>query len=387
MAFLFLATLMLVSGGALQAQERQVIIRKSASAFEQEVERLARELMQKRREAIMLMRGMQRMQSSLQSAAAGSSMRAQLETSLRQVSSQLSALDVDGSRIQKRLSELCSANRKPEGYVGVVFSASVTPTRDDDGNVVLRFYDYPSIESVEPRSPAERGGLQGGDLILSMAGEDLRNREIVFSALLKPGNRIPVRIQRGGETRTLTVTVEPRPDDYATPCPWMDENIAAAFAPMDMSFSFTISEAPAAVAGADATARTNVRGSAPVVAGRAPAPPTSALPPVAPVAPLPPMGLAGTPSTFAFGGAQLILLSADIAESLGVEQGLLVMRSGRGSPAEQSGLRTGDVLVTIEGRALTSPSVFLDAIRDAQAREVRLQLVRKKKQLSTTLRW
>jgi len=115
-----------------------------------------------------------------------------------------------------------------------------------------------------------------------------------------------------------------------------------------------------------------------------PTPPVTAL---APMPPLPPMGFATSLSTVTFGGAQLILMTGELAEALGADRGLLVVSAGRGSPAEQSGLRTGDVLINVDGRALTSPLVFLQAIEQSENREVRLQMVRKKKQVATTLRW
>ena len=359
----FFATVVLLTAvSPLRAQERQVGVRGGASSFELEVVRLAQELGQKRRMAEGLIRAVESVQMTLHTQQLVQVQRSRLETSLRQAVAQLSSLDSDGRRIQKRLRELCASDRKPDGWVGVVFSASATLTRDDDGNVVLRFLDYPSVESVEPGSPAERGGIQGGDLILSMAGEDLRNREVIFSSLLRPGNRIPFKVRRGVETKMLMVTVQPRPDDFTTPCPWVDESIAAAFAPLQMSITITSNDGPATP----------------------PTPPVTAL---APMPPLPPMGFATSLSTVTFAGAQLILMTGDLAEALGADRGLLVVTAGRGSPAEQSGLRTGDVLIKVDGRSLTSPLVFLQAIEQSEKREVRLQLLRKKKQVATTLRW
>ena len=103
--------------------------------------------------------------------------------------------------------------------------------------------------------------------------------------------------------------------------------------------------------------------------------------------PLAPVGAGGSGASVVFGGAQFIAVSPELAEALGVERGLLVVGVGRGSPAEQSGIRTGDVLVTVEGRALVSPLVFLQAVQQSSRRELQLQLVRKRKGVATTLRW
>ena len=384
----------LMAASPLRAQERQVVVRGGASSsFELDVARLAQELGQKRRMADDLIRAMHGVQMRLQTQTLVQVQREKLETTLRHAVTQLSSLDADGRRIQKRLRELCSSDEKPDGWVGVVFSASVTPTRDDVGNVVLRFLDYPSVESVEPGSPAERGGIEGGDLILSMAGEDLRNREIIFSSLLKPGNKIPFRVRRGMETKLLTVTVQPRPDDFTTPCPWVDESIAAAFAPLEMSITITSNDGSGVPSTPTSRARIGAqRGTArsapsPVVSGLLTTPPTPPVAALAPMPPLPPMGFAINSSTVVFAGAQLMLMTGELAEALGADRGLLVVSAGRGSPAEQSGLRAGDVLVSVDGRALTSPLVFLHAIEQSEKHEVKLHLVRKKKQVSIALRW
>ncbi len=108
---------------------------------------------------------------------------------------------------------------------------------------------------------------------------------------------------------------------------------------------------------------------------------------MAPVPPLAPVGVVGNSATLVFGGAQFISVSPELAEALGVERGLLVVGMGPGSPAEQSGLRTGDVLVSVDGRALVSPLVLMQAVEQSTSRALKLQLVRKRKGVTTTLRW
>lgn len=377
---LAVALTLLVQGVATAgAQDRTLVLRSNESAFEVEVDRLVQELLQKRRIVLSIVGSMQQMQGSLRTVEFTDEQRAQMERSIRQLRERLASLETDGARIRNRLGEICDADRQPAGWVGIAYSVSANATRQDDGRVIMRFENHPSIESVEPGSPADKAGIRGGDRILAMAGRDLRDAEIDFTPLLTPGTRILFKVQRGRETRELTVTVEPRPSDFSTPCPWVDERIAAAFAPSQMMLTMT-SEAPdAPVAAAAQGTRLTVQRPAPVA--------TVPVAPTPPAPPLPPVGVGGGASSLAIGGAQLIPVSAELSAALGVERGLLVIGTGRGSPAEQSGLRTGDVLVAVDGRPIGSPLVFLRAVDASTRRQLQLQLVRRGKPVAVTLRW
>ncbi|MEP7381983.1 MAG: PDZ domain-containing protein [Gemmatimonadota bacterium] len=379
---------MLLAGPAwpLAAQQRTIVLRSNESPFEAEVERLVQELLQKRQMAVAFVSNMRQLQGALRTPSLTDDQRNSVEGSLRLLRTRLATLETDGARIRGQLNQICDADRQPDGWVGIAFSVSASATREDDGRVIMRFVDYPSVESVEPGSPADKAGIRSGDRLLAMAGRDLRDTEIDFTPMLKPGTRIPFKLQRGSETKQIDVAVEPRPNDFSTPCPWVDDHIAAAFAPGQMIMTWTTGDdASASVATGNQRVLVRPRG--------APPPPPSpsavvaALPPVAPMPPLSPVGVGGGPSTVAFGGAQFIAVSPELAEALGVERGLLVVGTGRGSPADQSGLRTGDVLVSVDGRAVVSPLVFLQAVEQSTSHELRLQLVRKRKGVTATLKW
>lgn len=379
-----LAAMTVAAPVPLQAQPRRATAQEVATPLEREVDRLVQELLLKRRTAIGLLTSLQELQLAMRGTLVSDAQRPQVDQTMRQLRSQLASLDADGTRIRKRLTEICAADQQPTGWVGIYYSASASALQGSDGRVVMRFVDYPSIESVEPGSPADRAGVRGGDRLLAMAGRDLRDAEIDFTPLLRPGTRIPIKVRRGVETKQLTVTVEPRPDDYATPCPWVDERLATAFAPLQMRVTITASEGEAS--GTGSGARVIVQRIAPP-APTPPVPPVAAAPPSAPLPPLPPVGGAGTASTLVFGGGQFVAVGAELAEALGVERGLLLVTAGRGSPLVQSGLRAGDVLLAVDGAELTSPLVFMQAVEQAPAREVRVQLLRKRRPMSAVLRW
>src|SRR6266568_1210273 len=99
---------------------------------------------------------------------------------------------------------------KPRGYLGVSFDGPHTEEvrRDEQ---IIRFLEYPRIALVEPSSPAERAGIQEGDTLLALGGNDVRQREISLTKLLVPDHRIMVRVRRDGNRKASPVTVEQPP--------------------------------------------------------------------------------------------------------------------------------------------------------------------------------
>lgn len=352
------------------------------SRFENEIESLAQQLMQKRVTLENLTRALQTLRTSLRTGDVPDSLRSRFESAIRQTQFRLTSTEAERSRLQKKLGDLCGADLKPAGWMGMAFTGASRVWKDGSGPVVFRYLEYPSVESVESRSPAEKGGIQGGDLIISFGGQDIRDRDLVFSELLKPGRKLMVKVRRGVETKTLTLNIERRPDDFETPCPWLDESIASAFAPMRMQYSFSTDDAGRRPGTPEAPVVVGVRPASPPVPMIAPAPPVAPVPPT----PSPFEGFQGSTS-FTIAGAQVIALNSDLADALGAERGLLVVNTVRGSPAEESGLKGGDVILTAGGRALNGPMGLIRAIEQSDGREIKLQIVRKKKQQSLVLRW
>ncbi len=69
------------------------------------------------------------------------------------------------------------------------------------------------VRDLYPRSAGERAGLREGDIILSIAGTDVRDEGGVRYqfATQRPGARVPVVILRGGRRMTVTATAEAPP--------------------------------------------------------------------------------------------------------------------------------------------------------------------------------
>lgn len=79
------------------------------------------------------------------------------------------------------------------------------------------------------------------------------------------------------------------------------------------------------------------------------------------------------------GGAEFRQLSGDLAEYFdGVDEGLLVVRVLRGTPAERMGLKDGDVVVEVEGTKCSDIMILRNAIASAgPGGEVEVKWIRK----------
>jgi regulator of sigma E protease len=68
----------------------------------------------------------------------------------------------------------------------------------------------PQVGSVTPGSPAEKAGLRPGDVFVAVAGEPVFAPEELTQAIQKrPGQAIPIQIEREGQRLTVTATATP----------------------------------------------------------------------------------------------------------------------------------------------------------------------------------
>ena len=237
----------------------------------------------------------------------------------------------------------------PVGYIGVSFSGAIEPR---PGERRFFFHDYPQIVAVDAGSPADRGGLQAGDVLVTLGGTELKGNGVDLNLVLRPGAKVPVRFRRGGELLSSTVVVARAPS------------------------SFRFETAPRGAAPAEPTI---------VVVPSAPLPPAPETPMPA-AAPLPPIFMSGG-LTGGVAGAEVARVQGSLREMLGVEGGLLVLDVGIGSPAARSGLRSGDVIQRADGEIVRTPADLVQAVRHAREPAVRLDLVRKKEKLVVVLAW
>jgi membrane-associated protease RseP (regulator of RpoE activity) len=248
-----------------------------------------------------------------------------------------------------------------DGYIGVLWSANVNVESAKHGEALWTFHDYPHVEAVERASPAERAGIQVGDMIVAFDGKDLRTGKIPMNTVLRPGNTVTVRLNRANRARSVTVTVEPRP----------------RFAVRARTPRPSASEAPSATI----LIQPPEMGEVPAIA------PTPATP-GATVTPLPPFSAFGAfgPVT-ATAGADMVALDDVLGKPYGVDHGLLVIRVGPRTPAARSGIQRGDVLLTVGGNELRSVPALIRAVDRAEKGEVRLELLREGERKVVVLQW
>ena len=299
-------------------------------------------------------------------------LQAELEASIRQLTETHARVAVDvGSRIlidrrpavatgevrrllgdaQRRLTSAAHI-----GYMGITLSPTNNHVRvEDAGGLFVRYFQYPSIISVEPGSPAERAGLQRGDLVLAYNQMDVR-RELPMHDLLRPGNRVTVGVRRDGREHDVELTVASPP-----------ANVLGRRA--DFMVAPDMPGAVPPVPSVRATARAS-RAVAPVARGPEPA------------------------MVYRFdlargiAGAELSPITGGLGAALGVKRGLLVMRVAPRSPASLAGLRDGDIVVKADGEVVEDIGALSRIMRERDDEgTLKLETLRAKRKRTVTLTW
>lgn len=245
----------------------------------------------------------------------------------------------------------------PSGWVGIMISGE----GETDHNGKLAYDDYPVVVSVDPGSPAARAGLLAGDTIVAFNDYDPRKSPFPMRSMIQPGKIFFVRIKRAGTTKTARVRVVERTNDHP-------ETLEIALKPTSPRISQPI----------------GVHTRTQIFLAPTPAPsPVNGLVGVA----VPGVGFVMGATRTAVAGAEVRRLSAEMGEALGVRSpGLFVVSVANGSPAEEWGFRDGDVLLRASNTSLLTPQDFIELIRSARDREVRVEIVRKRQAQAVVLK-
>ncbi len=376
--------LALVVGGVfvalpVGAQEAVTIRGTARISIDSTFERLVRELDFNRRRELELVKQMSALRDS-------SSRLMRLDTSVsRRLLVELRDVSRGIFRTQAQLVSMCDRSATSGGYIGVTFENQSMIMRREDGRseqTSLAFIAYPRIVDIAPGSPAEKAGLVRGDSIMELGTTDIVKGGVKFDLLLKPGTKLPVVVRRNGESKTFTLVVAKRPNDMPDACSSVDRSLAAAIQPVIITLPDD-----AQIVGQVARAPRAARAPSGMIMSTSP--PSAALSP-------PPAGLAPLdgPNGFTFvvaggdffAGAELRRLSSDLADLTGADDGVFVVSVARGSPAEQSGLKGGDVIVRANEIPVVRPDQVGRALRDSEDGSVKVVVVRKRQKQSLTIK-
>jgi serine protease Do len=232
---------------------------------------------------------------------------------------------------------------------------------------VVEYFDYPSIVSVDPDSPAQRAGIVPGDLLLAYDGLDVRGRQFNLTRMLLPDKKLGVTVRHDGEAKEFALTVA-----KATERVLLRRHDLGDMPGGEMQLEIIRGD------GAPRAARSPVAGGRGVGGGGAIA-----------TTIMPGGGVFFMSQNTAF-GATLSTVGPELARTLKLELGVLVNEVPEESPAFKAGLRTGDVIVNAGGESITSVKALQEVIMVAKRgaeHGVTLQVMREKQPRKVTVSW
>jgi S1-C subfamily serine protease len=126
--------------------------------------------------------------------------------------SRRTALTLPLATIERVAAQLQSGGRIARGYLGLALQAVRLPESLRAAHALAQ-REAALVIDVATDGPAERGGLTIGDAIVAIGERTIEDSDDVQAALgaATIGTQQSVRVVRGGDARTFTVTVGERP--------------------------------------------------------------------------------------------------------------------------------------------------------------------------------
>ncbi len=240
------------------------------------------------------------------------------------------------------------------GYLGV---QTEEVTRENLSKFDLREVKGVGIESVVDGSPAQSAGLQKGDVIVKVNGDEITSSRKLTRLIgeISPDHQARITVVRNGNERELTVTLGRRPT------------------PKFADGRFFEFNGPA---------------------GKFEMPPMAEMPnltklPRIESMPLPP-DVPDAPMVFSFGsrrqiGVGMTLLTKQLAAHFGVDGGALVTDVRENSPAAKAGIKAGDIITEADGKAVGGDYDLGQVIREKKEGSVTLTIVRDRNRQTVTV--
>ena len=253
----------------------------------------------------------------------------------------------------------------PKGWIGINEQGLRTIDFGPKGFVV-QYLDYPTIISVDPESPAKRAGIVPGDVLVAYDGVDVKGHRFDLTQMLIPEKKLSVAVRHDGEPKEYTLTVAQAPVQLYQRELELTGRAQEVYikrvgpGPGDVPRGDMIFQGPVPDGGAMGGARTGM---------------------------LIPLRTFFLSANGAF-GAILSTVGPELARTLKLETGVLVNDVTDETPASTSGLRPGDVIVSVAGQSVASLPALQEILKMRRAeRTVVLEVVRDKKPRKVTVNW
>jgi serine protease Do len=256
--------------------------------------------------------------------------------------------------------------------------------KDDLAKLKLSSQNGVAVEEVNKESAAEKAGVKAGDVVVQFDGENVRSAAQLTRLVRESvaGRTVKMGVVRDGKRLDLDVA----PAE-------MEGMIGMAVAGGRMpALERQLQVVPEGPQVYRFERRTPAPGQAPAPGGnftweeRVPAPMPRAMP-VPEGDALRWFGEGGAAGNFAFAfgrgrlGVNVQELTPELAGYFGVKDGLLVTSVQADTPAAKAGLKAGDVIGSVNGKAVTTPNELVKELADKEG-EVTVGVTRDKKPLS-----
>lgn len=226
------------------------------------------------------------------------------------------------------------------GYLGVHMK---DVTSEDVSKYKLSSERGVIVSSVAKESPAEAANLKEGDVILEFGGFAVWSSR-QFARLVEEtpvGRKVDLVVSRDGNRLNLNATIKER--DRGTSARSMEPFPDDWFGPGQRSFGFRLPDMPDRPDAESAPQKARL-------------------------------------------GVTIQPLTDQLGEFLGVpgKKGVLVASVMEGSPSVGK-LRSGDVITSVDGKAIDSPEELSRLVRASSGGEVKLKVIRDKKEISVAV--
>jgi S1-C subfamily serine protease len=251
--------------------------------------------------------------------------------------------------------------RAPQGYLGI-------ETRDVSeeqlGELKLKDARGAEITNLDHDGPACKAGMRMHDVILQMNGQSVESEEQLRKMLreMPVGRTVSFVISRDGQTQTLTMQMADRKtvglqaweQHYSVPAPGPSGVVRGGNSFLDSA------KAPSAAPPSSVAAQKEHR------------------------------DLLGTETIIlssSFTGAKLEVMGTQLAEFFGAVDGagLLVRSVDGNSPAEEAGMKAGDVVVKINSISVANGTDWTRTVHDNKGKPVPVVVLRDRHEQTLTL--